>query len=111
MKVKSYKIKEDTTIQKILGNGFEYSLDKKYLAKYIVLKSDITLYIKIPLTNILSFDDIKNVDVLDEEFLQTYYPFYDRYEEDVTDHKFLINVIERYNEEMDKISVFEFKGE
>lgn len=109
MKVKSYKIKEDTTIQKILDNGFKYSLDKKYLTKYTTLKSDVVLYIKIPLTNILSFDDIDNIDVLDEEFLQTYYPFYDRYDEDVTDHKFLIDVIKRYNEEMDKINIFEFK--
>ena len=109
MKVKSYKIKEDTTIQKILDNGFKYSLDIKYLTKYIILKSDVALYIKIPLANVLLFDDIKNVDVLDEEFLQTYYPFYDRYEEDVTDHKFLIDVIAKYNEEMDKINIFEHK--
>lgn len=109
MKVKSYKIKDDITIQNILDNGFEYSLDKKYLTKYIILKSDITLYIKIPLENILSFDDIKNIDVLDEEFLQVYHPFYHRNKEDVTDHKFLIDVIARYNEEMDKINIFEHK--
>lgn len=109
MKVKSYKIKEDTTIQNILDNGFEYSLDKKYLTKYIILKSDIALYIKIPLANILLFDDIDNIDVLDEEFLQIYHPFYARQKEDISDHKFLIDVITRYNEEMDKINIFETK--
>lgn len=109
MKVKSYKIKEDTTIQNILDNGFEYSLDKKYLTKYIILKSDVALYIKIPLVNILLFDDINNIDVLDEEFLQIYHPFYARQKEDISDHKFLIDVIARYNEEMDKIKIFEFK--
>lgn len=109
MKVKSYKIKEDATIQNILDNGFEYSLDKKYLTKYIILKSDVVLYIKIPLVNILLFDDVKDIDVLDEEFLQIYYPFYDRHKEDITDHKFLIDVITRYNKEMDKINIFEPK--
>ena len=110
MKVKSYKIKEDTTIQSILDNGFKYSLDKKYLTKYIILKSDITLYIKIPLENILLFDDINNIDVLDDDFCQPYTPFYNNYDKDISvGNKFLIDVIKRYNEEMNKITFLEIK--
>lgn len=110
MRIKSYKIKENTTIQKILDNGFKYSINTKYLTKYIHLKSSIGLYVRIPLENIFSFNDLSNVDVLDDNFCQIYTPFFNSYDKDIdVGNKFLISVIERYNQEMDKITFLEVK--
>lgn len=107
MKINKYKLKEKVAINDILDNGFEYSLDKKYLTKFKSLHDSITLTIKMPLVDIYSFDFYNDVDILDEDFLQPYMPFYDNYNKDVIDRKFLKSLIKRYNEEMDEITIFE----
>ena len=110
MKIKRYKIKPNTTINEVLNNGFKYSVDCKYLTKFVTLKNSIVLYIKIPLSGLYAFDDINNVDVLDDDFCQPYTPFYNNYDKDISvGNKFLIDVIKRYNEEMNKITFLEIK--
>lgn len=106
-KVKKYKLKENIKVNDILNNGFEYSVDCKYVTKFITLKGPIILYIKIPLDNIYSFDFYNNIDVLDDNFCQPYTPFYDNYNSDIVNNKYLTIIVNRYNEEMDKISIFE----
>ena len=111
MKINRYKIKFDTTINEILNNGFEYSVNYKCLTKFITLKNSIVLYIRIPLSEIYAFDDINNVDVLDDDFCQPYTPFYNNYDKDINvENKFLIDVVKRYNEEMNKITFLELNN-
>lgn len=106
-KIKKYKLKNDIKINDILNDGFEYSLNRRYLTKFTKLKGSIILYISIPLEDIYSFDFYKNIDVLDDDFCQPYMPFYDNYCKDVDDDSYLGEVIRRYNDEMDCIGIFE----
>lgn len=106
IKIKRYNIKEQVKIQDILDDGFNYSVDCKYLTKFTTLKESIVLCITIPLKDICSFNDYDDVDVLDDDFCQPYMPFYDNYKEENTSNNFLMNVVKRYNEEMDNIKIF-----
>lgn len=107
VKVKKYKLKNNLKIDDILSCGFEYSLDRKYLTKFVKLKGSIILYIKIPLVSLYSFDFYNDIDVLDDDFCQPYMPFYNSYDSEVNHKCYLMDVIHRYNEEMDSITIFE----
>lgn len=112
MKIKRYKIKFDTSINEILNNGFEYNVNYKCLTKFVTLKDSIVLYIRIPLSDLYSFDDFNNVDILDDDFCQPYTPFYNNYEKEIINNAFLIDVIRKYNDEMDKITfLYEVQNE
>lgn len=107
MKINKYKLRENIAINDILNNEFKYSLDRKYLTKIKTLCNNISLIISVPLFDIYSFDFYKDIDVIDDDFCQPYMPFYDNYNKDVLDRKFLMKLIKIYNEEMDQITIFE----
>lgn len=96
--VKRYRLKKGVGVKTLLENGFKYSLNREYLTKCITLKESIILYITVALV------DLKlNIEVLDEDFMQYYTPFYRYREEDIKNFKFLKEVINRYETEIEKL--------
>ena len=72
MKINQYKLKDNVTINDLLEDGFRYSVDMKFLSKSIYLKSPVSIWIKVSLTNLKA-----TIEVLDDDWLQYYIPFYD----------------------------------
>lgn len=113
--IKNYELQSNLTIEKLKMSGF---LEGGFLKrvpnpKYFInkpLTDSILLHIEIVVNpdNTLSFDDSNSIIVLDDDFCQPYYPFYD----DSIDSHFLNSVIIRYNTVMDefvKKGVFSYK--
>ncbi len=105
--VKEYEIDEKATIDKLLECGFKeggfltkFECEKKY-RYYKFLTDDFELHIEIGLDcdGKLVFDNFDSVIVLDDDFCQPYYPFYD----ETQDFKMVNLVIRKYNEAMDEL--------
>lgn len=110
-KAKSYKLKDDITSEHLLNIGFKEGYwnykDGECVSKSIQLMDsmELELFVK---TNPMNFDDFENVIVMDSDFCQPYVPFYgDNYKKVIDGGNYLTEVIKRYNEEMDKLGVFE----
>lgn len=106
--IKRYQLKSGVTAEDLLLNGFTFSLDgvirdisaQRYTyINYILEDIELIIEIGINENGKLSFDDYKNVLVLDDDFCQPYYPFYD----DVEGFEYLNDVIKKYNNLMDKL--------
>lgn len=104
-KIKKYELNDNVTIKKLEKNNFnkggfmkKIKSPKYYYNKYLV--DDIELHIEIGINpdKTLSFDDYDNIIVLDDNFCQPYYPFY----EEKKGFKFLNKVILEYNNTMDE---------
>ena len=107
MKINRYKLKDGITIDNLKKIGFsEYDNEGNVLKQNFHLIDEIEVDIIIP-TDLVKFDDFKNIDILDMDFCQPYTPFYEYWNKEVTGFKFLEKVIKRYNEVMDSIGVFE----
>lgn len=102
MVINKYKFKDGTSVNDLIADGFSYSLDTKYLTKFITLKSSIVLYLKIRL---IDFELL--IDVLDDDYCQPYCPFYDYMDGEIDIFPFLEKIIKTYNVEMDKLKSFE----
>lgn len=102
MIIKDYKLKEKITIDSLIRDGFNYSVDCQYLSKVLTLKGSIVLWIKVYLKD---FSLI--IDVLDDDFGQYYTPFYDYKTNGDKVFKYLEEVVKRYNYEMDNMKSFE----
>lgn len=102
MEIKTFKLKKGTNINDLLKEGFKYSVDCKYLTKIIQLKGDIVLWLEVYLK-----DFSLNIEVLDDVFGQYYMPFYEYKDNKSTSFKYLDKIIEKYNYEMNNISIFE----
>lgn len=113
MKANSYRLKDEITRERLIELGFKdgswLTEDKntECVSKSIMLGNDIELNLVIK-TNPMEFDDYEDVLVLDGDFCQPYTPFYgDSYKKNIKDNAFLMNVVKRYNEEMNKLGIFE----
>lgn len=102
MFINSYKLKESTTINDLLKDGFNYSVDCKYLSRWITLGRNIALWIKVSLK-----DFSATIEVLDDSFGQYYIPFYEYKNGEIKDFKLLNQIIEKYNNEMNNLGSFE----
>lgn len=115
-RAKSFKLKKDVTKKTLINLGFRHgNWQKEYkgvecLSKHFNLFRDIDLHVVVK-TKEMEFDDFDDTLVLDDAFGQPYTPFYgDNYKKEVCDFEFLEKVIDRYNEIMENIGIFE-KGE
>lgn len=110
-KAKSYKLKDGITAECLLDTGFKEGYwnykDGKCVSKRIQLMGNMELELFIK-TNPMNFDDFENVIVMDSAFGQPYIPFYgDNYKQMIEGGDYLSEVVKRYNEEMDKLNIFE----
>lgn len=116
-KIKRYKLKNDITKDELLSYGFKLGgswINKDadiFISKnFYFKKSDFEFSINIALdSNTLDFDDFDNVLVIDEDFGQPYTPFYDYFDENVSDFKVLEYVINCYNTTMDGYKFLDIK--
>lgn len=105
--INRYKLIEEIRLDdlKSLGfkNGGSWINNKCEVFKAIPLANDIEL--NIGYSGKDDWNDFDFVLVLDDEFGQPYTPFYgDNYGKVITNFKTLQKIIQRYNEEMDKLS-------
>ena len=98
--IKKYELSDKITIKKLKKNNFkeggfmkDIPSPKYYYNKNLI--DDIELYIE----RTFNFDDFDNIIVLDDNFCQPYYPFYESKEE----FSFLNKVIKEYNKTMDEL--------
>lgn len=133
MKINKYKLRDGVTKQELLDFGFKesgnYVIDEngeyykgkvlfygknfedKHIDKQIkngkektssfTFEYDIDIAFK--LDNINAWDDFHNVIVLDSDFCQPYYPFYQYRAGECKPFPVLRKVVERYNEFMDSM--------
>ena len=106
IEIKKYDLNDNLTIKKLKKNNFkeggfikEIPSPKYYYNRYLI--DDIELHIEIVINsdNSFTFDDFDNVLVLDENFCQPYFPFY----ENKKGFPFLNKVIIEYNNAMDEL--------
>ena len=110
-KAKSYRLKDDITSEHLLNIGFEEGYwnykDGECVSKRVQLMDSMKLELFIK-TNPVSFNDFENVMVMDSAFGQPYTPFYgDNYKQMIDGGSYLTEVVERYNEVMDGLNIFE----
>lgn len=102
MKIKNYKLIKPVKIGRLLEDGFDYSVNCKYLTKYIQLKGSICLSVT------MSLEDYSvEIEILDDDWCQYYIPFYEYKDNKIESFKFLEQVIERYHSEMEDMKSFE----
>lgn len=104
MKINQYKLKDNVNISDLLEDGFTYSINMRFLSKEIYLKNSVIIWIKVSLTNLKA-----EIEVIDDNWLQYYTPFYDYQEGNIKGFKFLNQIIDKYNEEMSKLKCFEME--
>ena len=105
----SYKMKPDVNIEDIEGireGGSWINKRDKYFITRTCGDEDITLNIGFP-DDLSLWDDFDDVIVLDENFCQPYYPFYDAVEKNKTNNIFAMNVIGHYNKIMNSFPFLE----
>ena len=104
--IKKYELSEKLTIKKLKKNNFkeggfvkEIPSPKYYYNENLI--DDIELHIEISINpdETFNFDDFDNVLILDENFCQPYFPFY----ENKKGFPFLNKVIIEYNKAMDEL--------
>ena len=102
--IKRYELNDNVTIKKIKKNNFneggfmEKIISPKYhYSKYLLDDIEIHIEIGVNLDETLYFDDFDNIVVLDDNFCQPYYPFY----ENENGFPYLNKVILEYNKTMD----------
>ena len=97
-----YELADNITIDDLKKVGFnEFKCENKtYISYYRCLYEEIDLHITFDITssNIITFDEDKNVEVIDDEFGQYLSSFYSN-----TRNKYIDKVISRYNEEMNHL--------
>ena len=110
MKAKSYKLKYTPTEEQLIEAGAKRGgiwINKEsvfYIAKFFRhpkynFEFSINICFK---EDISDWNDFDNVLVLDEDFIQTYTPFYGKnYKKEISNHPCLEYCIEKYNEFMD----------
>lgn len=101
MNINEYKIKENLTKEELLLQGFT-NYNKDYLYYVEPLSKTVSLNISIPISSVNELD-IKEteIEVLDDDFLQPYHPFY-MWLETSNSNTFskLDKIIENYTKEM-----------
>lgn len=116
MKINRYKLKPNITTSDLIAlNAREGGIwinkeSKLFLSKYFYYKPyEFEFSIGISFKdNIHDWNDFDNILVLDEDFGQPYTPFYgDNFGEDVINFPCLEFVIEKYNEYMNSLGIFE----
>lgn len=115
-KIKRFKLKDNTTVDDLVKAGFRdggtwiHKEAKRFKSYPIEIKTDHYLdefSVNIAFGDDLSvWNDYDWILVLDEMFGQPYNPFYQHYEDRVTDFRALEAVIERYNQIMCQIPFF-----
>ena len=112
MRIKRYVLRENVNsddLDKLKFKSGSWQIaekDKLVMSKCIPLFDSIELHITIPLEK--EFDDFDDILVLDNDFCQPYTPFYgENYGREIEGFKFLERVIERYNQAMDGLGIFE----
>lgn len=104
--IKKYELSDKITIKKLKKNNFkeggfmkDIPSPKYYYNKNLI--DDIELHIEININpdGTFNFDDFDNIIVLDDNFCQPYYPFYESKEV----FSFLNKVIKEYNKTMDEL--------
>lgn len=102
MKVKRYKIKNDTIIKDLLKYGAKETKDCLFIDKYVTVRnSEIKIHL-IFKQDIEKWNDVDGVEVIDTDAGHEYQPFY-KYRnsgDEVTGSKFIEGMIADYNEFM-----------
>lgn len=112
-KINTYKLKDGIVVEDLEKLGFkegswlsEYK-DIECMSKSMLIHDDIRLYMIIR-TNPIGFNDFEDTLVLDDDFAQPYTPFYgNNYKNNVEGFPFLEKVIDRYNNVMTLIGIFD----
>lgn len=116
MKIKRFKVKNNITKQELISLGFKSggSFVKEdaelYLSKsFYNKKTDFEYSIDIVFSSdINNWNDFDNVLIIDENFCQPYTPFYgNNYGKDINDFPVLEMVINKYNQFMSSLGIFE----
>ena len=113
MRINRYRLKDNTTVDKLLKCGFKENEEGDVFVYSTKLYSSIEIQIDIPKALLLSiseinvFDEITHISVLDMYFCQPYTPFYNNFDKEVADFVVLEKVIENYNKVMDNLPIFE----
>ena len=99
-KIKHYEMADNLDVKKLEKLGFISAEDNKY-SKCINLYDDIEVFIRFNINEdgTLSFDDYDDVDVIDDNYMQYYTPFY----ESKKPFHFLDLIVFKYNEVMDNL--------
>jgi len=106
-----YKLRPGTTTEDIkqerFREGGSWINKNSVLCKSITLIED-SIVLDIGFHTAEDWNDFDYVLVLDDDFLQPYTPFYgDNYGKTIDNFEYLQRVIQRYNDEMDKLSFLE----
>lgn len=111
-----FKLKPGLTKEDLIKTGFTQTNDKRgyYFCKCFTnkkIKFEMSINIKIP-KDMEPWDDVTNVDVLDEDFLQPYTPFYEELKrQSKNEHQpsfYALNwAIDTYNKCMSSLDILE----
>lgn len=104
-KVKRYELNDNVTVDMLEKNGFRecgfidaITKPKYYYSQYLSLNVYVQIEIAVKNDETLYFDDYISVSVIEDNFGQPYYPFYDKDQ----DFDYLNSIIDKYNSIMDK---------
>ena len=99
MELQEYELNDDVTIEKLKEIGFKeiISGNRKTLSYFRVLNEEIELYINFDITKSdeITFDENKNVEVIDDMIGQYFTAFYNN-----VNNKYVKKCKQRYHEEM-----------
>ncbi len=103
MKINHYELREDVTIEKLREIGFHNggwmpNIREPKMMYMIPLYREIELYIEINIAT-FEFNDYDNTFIIDDDFGQSYYPFYD----DKSESEYTLKVKKAYNKKMDSL--------
>ena len=103
--IKKYELNDKITIKKLKKNKFKEGgfmknipYPKYYYNRYLSYNIEFHIEISVNPDGTFTFDDFDNIVVLDDNFCQPYYPFY---ENDI-DFPILNKIIMEYNKVMDE---------
>lgn len=109
--INRYRLKPGTTLDNVkqerFKDGGSWINENSVLYKSITLIED-SVVLDIGFHTVEDWNDFDYVLVLDDNFLQPYTPFYgDNYGKTISNFEYLQRVIQKYNDEMDKLSFLE----
>ena len=105
MRVKHYELIKDVTIDMLKEDGFTVTFDNNYIYKKVLFEKNIVLWIGIKVK-----DFSTSIEILDEDFLQPYIPFYKYIDGEIELFPFLNRIIEGYHSILDNLKCFKKVG-
>ena len=103
--IKRYVLNDNVNVEKLVSNYFsaggfmkEIPSPKYSFSHYLIDEIEINIEIAVNSDGSLYFDDYDSIYIIDDNFGQPYYPFYN----EKFDNPFINKVIVKYNEFMDE---------